>query len=163
MHSILLATDVAARGLDIRGVDYVVHYQVHMWEFLTPLLTHFLFSCMCTACRKACWSAINKSRPPHAIHPLCISLQLPRSAEVYVHRSGRTARAAASGLSVAMVAPADAKNFRRLCLELNTPDGMEEYSLPAKQLPKAIEALRLARRVSGPLVQTYMSPPSAVL
>ena len=26
--SVLLASDVAARGLDIRGVDHVVHYQV---------------------------------------------------------------------------------------------------------------------------------------
>ena len=53
----LLATDVAARGLDVKGVEYVVHYQ------------------------------------------------LPRSAEVYVHRSGRTARAGAGGLSVALVEP----------------------------------------------------------
>jgi len=41
-NCVLLATDVAARGLDVRGVDCVIHYQ------------------------------------------------LPRSAEVYVHRSGRT-------------------------------------------------------------------------
>ena len=61
--SVLLATDVAARGLDIEGVEYVVHYQ------------------------------------------------LPRSAEVYVHRSGRTARAAASGLSIALIEPADHKTY----------------------------------------------------
>ena len=55
----LLATDVAARGLDFPAVDYVVHFQ------------------------------------------------LPRSPETYVHRSGRTARAHASGLSVSLVEPSD--------------------------------------------------------
>ena len=47
--SILVATDVAARGLDIKGIELIIHYHV------------------------------------------------PRSADMYVHRSGRTARAEASG------------------------------------------------------------------
>lgn len=52
--SILIATDVAARGLDISGVDRVVMYSV------------------------------------------------PKDAETYIHRSGRTGRAGQSGLSIVM-------------------------------------------------------------
>jgi len=46
---VVVATDVAARGLDVPKVEHVIHYHV------------------------------------------------PRSAEIFVHRSGRTARAAAKG------------------------------------------------------------------
>lgn len=64
--SILLATDVAARGLDIPAVDHVVHFQ------------------------------------------------LPRAADTYVHRSGRTARAGQSGISLALIEPAEKKLWRDL-------------------------------------------------
>lgn len=70
MASVLLATDVAARGLDVPGVDHVVHYQ------------------------------------------------LPRSADAFVHRSGRTARAGRSGVSVALIEPAEKKLWRDLCFSL---------------------------------------------
>ena len=68
--SMLVATDVAARGLDISGIDFVVHYQ------------------------------------------------LPRSTETYVHRSGRTARASAGGLAIALVEPSDQPTYKRICREL---------------------------------------------
>ena len=60
----LLATDIAARGLDIPAVDHVVHYQI------------------------------------------------PRSADVYVHRNGRTARAKRSGFTLLMCAPDERKLVR---------------------------------------------------
>lgn len=66
-NAILLATDVAARGLDIPSVSHVVHYQ------------------------------------------------LPRSADVYVHRSGRTARAGKEGLALQLVAPEE-KQMQRLLM-----------------------------------------------
>lgn len=65
-NSILLATDIAARGLDIPAVDHVVHYQI------------------------------------------------PRSADVYVHRNGRTARAMRSGFSLLMCAPDERRIVRAL-------------------------------------------------
>lgn len=58
-NSVLIATDVAARGLDIPHVDHVIHFN------------------------------------------------LPRSADAYVHRSGRTARAQNPGFALQLVCPED--------------------------------------------------------
>ena len=65
-NGVLLATDVAARGLDVPAVDHVVHYQV------------------------------------------------PRTADTYVHRNGRTARAMRRGFSLVMCAPDERKLVRAL-------------------------------------------------
>ncbi|KAM0513654.1 hypothetical protein ACHAPE_007704 [Trichoderma viride] len=65
-NSILVATDVAARGLDIKEVDQVLHYHV------------------------------------------------PRQADTYIHRSGRTARSGRSGMSVILCSPEEVLPARRL-------------------------------------------------
>ena len=69
--SILIATDVAARGLDIPSVQLVVHYH------------------------------------------------LPRAADMYIHRSGRTARAEKSGSSVLLCAPEEVVPVRRLVAKVH--------------------------------------------
>ncbi|KAL1596816.1 ATP-dependent RNA helicase [Nothophoma quercina] len=69
--SILVATDVAARGLDIPKVDLVIHYH------------------------------------------------LPRAADTYVHRSGRTARADASGSSIIICGPEEVAGVRRLVAKVH--------------------------------------------
>lgn len=68
--SVLIATDVAARGLDIPAVQHVLHYQT------------------------------------------------PRTAEGYVHRSGRTARASSEGITVLLVETGELQNYLRLCRTL---------------------------------------------
>lgn len=65
-NSVMVATDVAARGLDISGVQLVVHYH------------------------------------------------LPRAADMYVHRSGRTARANMTGSSILLCAPEEVRGMQRL-------------------------------------------------
>jgi ATP-dependent RNA helicase DeaD len=61
---ILVSTDIAARGIDVQGLAFVIHYQ------------------------------------------------LPDKDEYYTHRSGRTARAGAKGLSLSLVTSPEAKQIR---------------------------------------------------
>ncbi|KAL5000110.1 ATP-dependent RNA helicase mak5 [Aspergillus recurvatus] len=89
--TILVATDVAARGLDIKGIDFVVHY--------------------------------------HA----------PRTADTYVHRSGRTARAGASGKSVIICSPEEMVGVVRLAAKVHA------NMAKGKKLP--LESLELDRRI----------------
>ena len=53
-----------------------------------------------------------------------IHYQSPFNAEIYIHRSGRTARIGKSGASLALLAPQDERNFKTLCgvlkKEMNT-------------------------------------------
>lgn len=90
--SILVATDVAARGLDIKGIDFVIHY--------------------------------------HS----------PRTADTYVHRSGRTARAGAAGKSVIICSPEEVVGVARLTAKVHASQGPNTKRLP-------LESLELDRRV----------------
>ena len=47
-----------------------------------------------------------------------IHYQSPFNAEIYVHRSGRTARIGRTGESLALLAPQDERNFKTLCAVL---------------------------------------------
>ncbi|KAJ7598923.1 ATP-dependent RNA helicase [Mycena floridula] len=99
-NSLLLATDIAARGLDIAAVDHVIHYQI------------------------------------------------PRSADTYIHRNGRTARAMRSGFSMLMCAPDERKMVKALLNSL----GRQESEIPEVQvdlglLDKLKVRVQLARQI----------------
>ena len=98
-----MATDVAARGLDIPGIDMVVHYHV------------------------------------------------PRTADAYVHRSGRTARADCAGLSVLLCAPEEVAPTRRLLARLHLQQQRRRQQHQSgdekKSDPAAVTASSLLRTV----------------
>jgi len=71
-EGVLIATDVAARGLDIPSVQHVIHYQI------------------------------------------------PTNVDVFVHRSGRTARAQSVGVSLLLVSPEDAPKYKKIIGELKS-------------------------------------------
>ncbi|KAG8917946.1 ATP-dependent RNA helicase [Tulasnella sp. 417] len=101
VDSVLIATDVAARGLDIPSVDHVIHYQV------------------------------------------------PRSADSYVHRSGRTARAKQSGFSLLLVGPDERKTMRLLLLSLGRDDDIPDLQLDLDIIDRLKHRVSLARRIDA--------------
>jgi ATP-dependent RNA helicase DDX24/MAK5 len=96
-NTILVATDVAARGLDIKDVDQVIHYHV------------------------------------------------PRAADTYIHRSGRTARADRSGASVILCSPDEVLSTRRLAAKVHA----KRASSGKKQ--HVIESLPVDRKIASRL------------
>lgn len=91
----LIATDVAARGIDVSNVTHVINYE------------------------------------------------LPDDTEVYTHRSGRTARAGRSGISVAIISPREVGKIKQIERQMNrkfraekVPDG---FMVCEKQLLHLID------------------------
>ncbi|GAA5848483.1 hypothetical protein JCM8547_004527 [Rhodosporidiobolus lusitaniae] len=98
-NAVLIATDVAARGLDIPSVSHVVHFQ------------------------------------------------LPRSADTYVHRSGRTARAGTSGLALQLVAPEERNTQRMLMASLGKTIDLPTLPLDFSILDQLKQRVELARKI----------------
>ena len=113
--AILVATDVAARGLDIPTVNLILHYHV------------------------------------------------PRAADTYVHRSGRTARAGASGSSTLLCSPEEVRPVQRLIARVhhrnnNNDDNshqptakfrLESLSLPPNHLQRVKPRVTLSQNLTA--------------
>ncbi|KAL8994318.1 MAG: hypothetical protein Q9188_007105, partial [Gyalolechia gomerana] len=99
--SILVATDVAARGLDIPSVQAVLHYH------------------------------------------------LPRAADTYVHRSGRTARKGNQGTSVLICSPEEVQGMRRLVAKVHSQSSFPSSSSISRtnENDKGIHTLPLNRHL----------------
>ena len=99
----LIATDVAARGLDVKGVELVVHYQV------------------------------------------------PRQADAYVHRCGRTGRANQSGVSVALVTPKERSRYLAMLAAMGRERGFRLPPFPVAEetVREATKRVQLAKRIDA--------------
>ncbi|TIB12476.1 hypothetical protein E3P92_02529 [Wallemia ichthyophaga] len=98
-QAVMIATDVAARGLDVPAVDHVVHYQV------------------------------------------------PRTADAYIHRSGRTARAQRSGLAVLLVSPEERRMANDLLRQLNRDTGLAQLQIHFNILDQLKGRINLAKKI----------------
>lgn len=78
----------------------------------------------------------------HVIH-----YQVPRTSELYVHRSGRTARAAQEGLSLLLIGPEDLINFRKIYKTLEKSEELPFFPVDAKCMTSIKERMNLARQI----------------
>lgn len=105
--AVLIASDVAARGLDIPQVDHVIHYQ------------------------------------------------LPRAADIYIHRAGRTARGKDNeGISVMLCSPQEQSLYKKLCFALkkgfaesNIENGLPDFPVDVALLDSLKKRLTIARQL----------------
>jgi ATP-dependent RNA helicase DDX24/MAK5 len=98
--SVLVATDVAARGLDIKSIDLIIHYHV------------------------------------------------PRTADMYVHRSGRTARAEQSGRSILLCSPDEVVPTSRLISKVHATDKAPEIADLDREMVKRLHPrVQLAQKI----------------
>jgi len=100
---VMVATDIAARGIDVEGISHVINFDV------------------------------------------------PAYAEDYIHRIGRTGRAAATGDAITFVAPDEEQNFRQIEkfvgreFEFETCPGFD-WAAPDMPRPKPVEKSAAPRR-----------------
>ncbi|XP_048803624.1 ATP-dependent RNA helicase DDX24 [Lagopus muta] len=78
----------------------------------------------------------------HVIH-----YQVPRTSELYVHRSGRTARAANEGLSLLLIGPDDLINFKKIYKTLEKSEELPLFPVETKYMIAIKERVNLARQI----------------
>ncbi|KAJ7990735.1 hypothetical protein DPEC_G00290000 [Dallia pectoralis] len=78
----------------------------------------------------------------HVIH-----YQVPRTSETYVHRSGRTARAAKEGLSLLLIGPDDMINFRKIYKTLGKDEEVPMFPIQSMCMAAIKERVDLARKI----------------
>jgi ATP-dependent RNA helicase DDX24/MAK5 len=101
---ILIATDVAARGLDIENIDLILHYHV------------------------------------------------PRTADAYIHRSGRTARAENAGESILLCSPDEVAGVTKLIAQVHSAAGgdhLEPVHVDRQLVARLMPRLTLSQKISG--------------
>lgn len=59
-------------------------------------------------------------------------VQVPRTSETYVHRSGRTARATKQGLSLLLIGPDDLMNYKKIYRTLGKDEDLPMFPIQTK-------------------------------
>ncbi|TSM77356.1 ATP-dependent RNA helicase DDX24 [Bagarius yarrelli] len=78
----------------------------------------------------------------HVIH-----YQVPRTSETYVHRSGRTARAAKEGLSMLLIGPDDMMNYKKIYRTLGKDEDLPMFPVQNKYMTAIKERVNVARKI----------------
>lgn len=79
----------------------------------------------------------------HVIH-----YQVPRTSELYVHRSGRSARGAnGEGLSLLLIGEKERDSYKKIMYVLDRSDDLEPFPVTAHYLLAVRERVKLARRL----------------
>lgn len=78
----------------------------------------------------------------HVIH-----YQVPRTSETYVHRSGRTARAAKEGLSMLLIGPDDMMNYKKIYRTLSKDEDLPMFPIENKYMTAIKERVNVARKI----------------
>ena len=99
-RTILVATDVAARGLDIKGIDLIIHYHV------------------------------------------------PRTADMYIHRSGRTARAESIGRSIMLCSPDEVDGVTRLIGQVHSGKAPDILQIDPQLVSRLQPRMKLCQKIT---------------
>ena len=74
--------------------------------------------------------------------------QVPRTSEIYVHRSGRTARATNEGLSLMLIGPEDVINFKKIYKTLKKDEDIPLFPVQTKYM----DAVKVEIKVTNPVL-----------
>lgn len=75
--------------------------------------------------------------------------QVPRTSEIYIHRSGRTARAASEGLSLMLIGPEDVINFKKIYKTLKKDEDIPLFPVQSKYMDAVKVKVKLHCTVSS--------------
>ncbi len=145
--SVLVATDVAARGLDIPNVDLVCHHSLSLSVkfYLIPMLLVVLIHGTGLTQVASCggWQIIH--------------YEIPNDPETFVHRSGRTGRAGKEGTAILMFTDRQLRTMR--LIERDVGCKFERVAPPnAEDVMNASseQATEVIRRVHPQLREVFM-------
>lgn len=79
---------------------------------------------------------------------MVVQYQLPPTADTYIHRAGRTARAGAEGVCVSVVVPDESERFSRLHVALGQK-APQQFPMDSKVLEELRTHARLAKRIDA--------------